>query len=1133
MRWFTRHTETHTNLWYTTAPTAPPPPAPSTSSSRPSSRADRKLRFADLTPSSIHVYESAPSSPRKTALALPPPDPSDPSTISLGQFSGQAATNARKQDLNPQPKAGMSTSLQPETEQDTPEFIRHHYFPNAPENDPNLEWMKSPSRSEASDVSLRFDLTGTPIPPSLASTLPTHLGLHHHADGVQAGYTLEDIFLLSRSTVPSQRATMLGVLARIMRRLGKSRQTGDTAMSELDGQEEVLRKRVLAAGLEAMGERGSVGARAVKLLFECTVCWDEDLSDIEGVELRDGETQDKAIADADVISSLPLDFILPQISASFALPTLPNESLLQLLAVLRRIAQHSDSNASAIVSTPNLVPNVVKTLLLTPIPSSPTSLPPNSAVLRFLTTLAQSSRTNASTLEEPADALLRFLTMLPPASPYPTPLANVLLSATLRFYTSLASYGLYAHIAATAVAPLGQLRSYLSTLKAGPESNELLAAWAGLVEAWTVCATDPHRTTPSHDILWSQVVGSAWNEDVLAFRDTLSLERRDWEVWEMVWRAEAAWLEGARVNGVKGGEEEREAAVKALRDGFEHGKEKGVIAGVIDGLEHELQGSQADDNIIDRLRNLAPCANTLAAAIRIWLACISPQSEKPLLLPFAQISDICAKLATHPLWYTIYSKVSNPRIRIVLRPLTTLLSVYLRLSKRLPDVSSEMWMAQALVILIRFFPGDEDAAQQFLDDLTSEINPLAMTARGWHTPEIIWQKGGLEIIKPFLMHNVRPTEAAYIGPRWMSPRSILLSTTQRLPTCPSRDHGVDTERGLPLANDWPLSPINHLLRSGSSSVFKSMPSSWDASETEVVRASLLLTKVCQVALRRYSMNQFTLTREEIVFGCMKTFMLEHGHPGNYSSQASDEVFRDRVVEQLMCDLLTPFMVAAAPRPTPPGVSPNTREDLEKVAMTFLGSTTPFYQYYTDFVALYDAISFAHPLFARLLLPPTALRYPTDYRKYLWTDFRHVLRTVRVPFDQVIAGDIGEYLWPVEDDPHMIRAYLGALLKEPLWDVVRLIAVHHIACNIWPDLRQDDGNGDERGGTLLKTIVEQGGMEVVKDVVTYRQSRHGPALLPPKCFEDEGPWKETRTMCIESWGGPVLVERLGNLLQSST
>ena len=119
MRWLTRHTETHTNLWYTTAPTAPHPPAPSTSSSRPSSRADRKLRFADLTPSSIHVYESAPSSPRKTALALPPPDPSDPSTISLGQFSGQAATNARKQDLNPQPKAGMSTSLEPETEEDS------------------------------------------------------------------------------------------------------------------------------------------------------------------------------------------------------------------------------------------------------------------------------------------------------------------------------------------------------------------------------------------------------------------------------------------------------------------------------------------------------------------------------------------------------------------------------------------------------------------------------------------------------------------------------------------------------------------------------------------------------------------------------------------------------------------------------------------------------------------------------------------------------------------------------------------------------------------------------------------------------------------------------------------------------
>ena len=47
---------------------------------------------------------------------------------------------------------------------------------------------------KATPLSLQFDLTSTPIPPSLASSLPTHLRLHHHADGAHAGYTLDDVF---------------------------------------------------------------------------------------------------------------------------------------------------------------------------------------------------------------------------------------------------------------------------------------------------------------------------------------------------------------------------------------------------------------------------------------------------------------------------------------------------------------------------------------------------------------------------------------------------------------------------------------------------------------------------------------------------------------------------------------------------------------------------------------------------------------------------------------------------------------------------------------------------------------------------------------------------------------------------
>ena len=71
----------------------------------------------------------------------------------------------------------------------------------------------SPLPSASSDATpLRFDLTGTPIPTSVCLRLPTCLGLHHHAEGSRAGYTLDELLSLTRSSVSAQRSTVLEVL---------------------------------------------------------------------------------------------------------------------------------------------------------------------------------------------------------------------------------------------------------------------------------------------------------------------------------------------------------------------------------------------------------------------------------------------------------------------------------------------------------------------------------------------------------------------------------------------------------------------------------------------------------------------------------------------------------------------------------------------------------------------------------------------------------------------------------------------------------------------------------------------------------------------------------------------------------
>lgn len=1084
-----------------------PLPALSTSSTRPSSRADRRLRFAELSPQDVHVYDSAPPSPRRKPLSLPPPL-DDGSAVSLGQWGGT---------LKPETPAPSEDTIMIEPEEGTAEYIRRRYFPDAPANDPNLAWMDKSLASPGSDTpsSLRFDLTGKPVPPSLSSELPTHLGLHHHAEGEHAGYTLDDVFLLSRSSVPAQRATMLGVLARIAQRIARLKHGEVEGMGDFLGKEEELRKRIVAAGVEAMSERGSVGARAIEVIWQCVVGWDEEVMDIEGVELE--------VADDAAINSLPLDLILPQIAVFFARGELPRETISRLLDVLRRLALHSNDVATSITTTPDLVPSMVQAFILTSIPETSGSPPPNPSALQLLTVLAISSRSNAVSLRDLADSLLRFVTMLPPTSPYPPQLATALLTSTLRFYTTLASYGLYSHIASTAMMPLTQLAQYI--ISDVCMSQRLRATWTELLEAWIVCAVNPHRTTPSHDILWSQVVGWDWHADVRELSNRLGVEEDGWDVWAGVWRVQAAWLEGARINAVRAGSSERAECIEFLKSGFEGGKEKEVVHGAVSTIQGQLSqlGSTSVGQDYMHLRALAGYANTLAAAIRLWLACLPPLSYGPLAsppfaLPFHQISELCAKITVHPLWSLL--KI-DPRTYVFCRPLSGLLYSYLQLSRRLPGTSQELWMAQSLAIVCKLLPGDEEFALQIMEDLADLLTAHWTTSRDIQLPPVVWERGGMSVIKPFLSHTLRPQEDIYIDPLHSTPQSIMLATTQRLPSA-----SAIRESGLPADRDWTLSPLDHLLRSGSSTVFKSLPASWDASEAEITRASLLLTKIAREVLNRFSLTDFVPTREEVTFGCMKVFMLEHGQPQNDSAE---EVFRDRTVAQLMDDLLQPYTVAPSrASPAMLVVPAATASDLEEVATRFLGKT-PFYQYYTDFLALYDAISFSHPLFARLLLIPTSMRYPIDYRKHLWNDYAHLLKTIRIPVDRVICQDIREYLWPTESDAQMIGHYLRSLLKDALQGFLHLVALHHVASNIWQDIYHDVGWNEDRGSKLLAAVMDQGSPDVVRQVVRYQQRMTGECLLQPRCFDAVGEEvKELRLRCLGQWGGQVLVERLNGL-----
>ena len=78
----------------------------------------------------------------------------------------------------------------------------------------------------------------------------------------------------------------------------------------------------------------------------------------------------------------------------------------------------------------------------------------------------------------------------------------------------------------------------------------------------------------------------------------------------------------------------------------------------------------------------------------------------------------------------------------------------------------------------------------------------------------------MPILQPFITNMLRPHADVIIGFITPIAQSIKSATTQRLP---SRSALERVE--LPLNRDWSLTPLDHLLVSGDSAVFKAFPTS--------------------------------------------------------------------------------------------------------------------------------------------------------------------------------------------------------------------------------------------------------------------------------------------------------------------
>lgn len=120
---------------------------------------------------------------------------------------------------------------------DAPSFLsdlKRHYFPSMPDDPSTLSWLQDPTPEEIeaspyaptqtryAPSDIRFDFHGRLIAPSDSRDIPVDKGLHHHGKAPEsAGYTIPELTILARSSLPNQRCMAYQVLGRMLYRLGR------------------------------------------------------------------------------------------------------------------------------------------------------------------------------------------------------------------------------------------------------------------------------------------------------------------------------------------------------------------------------------------------------------------------------------------------------------------------------------------------------------------------------------------------------------------------------------------------------------------------------------------------------------------------------------------------------------------------------------------------------------------------------------------------------------------------------------------------------------------------------------------------------------------------------------------------
>ncbi|GAA5934592.1 uncharacterized protein JCM15063_004625 [Sporobolomyces koalae] len=946
-------------------------------------------------------------------------------------------------------------------EEGTPEYIRKHFFPNEPVN-PALEWMNPQSvrpnaGSSTGFGSIAYDLQGKLVEnldDQANAAPPTENGEHHVSSS--STFTIPSLLALAASSVPSQRSTAFTTLLRILRyHSQKTREWEGMRQQCVQKASWALRdpsRNVIIAAIDLLDHLFATEARSNPYAPE--------------VVLENAEVPKT------LLSSFEASDPFPPLALHLSLGSLPRSTLLQLLGLLENLVDiarlaNSPIPIDSILSTPKLLESIVDRFIATrwPVARDTDGDLPTPVALAFLGQLARSSRLRAKELVKRnlIESTLRYLAVPPwelEDSTATQKLGQEMLEGVFDLWQVLARYGIGCELRTQAAPLLEGVFERIRDRTIVEGDDRWFKSLLRLLQMWTVAAIDPHVT--GHDIVWSQVEG--WRDVAVEAYETY---RADLAIVADSWRLLTSWLEGSKVNKSWRGEKEREWVQEEFGHEFAQG---GQAREMVQGAMERL----GDDDV-----------RVISAALLLSEA--YEESSNP---PTPALFDLDPSFV-QTVVDTILSQAS-PRpdqIRLVLL--------------LLPRVATTHVLPTILRVLPRLSAQDAVAARDLISRVLQLSSTHATSTSGLDPDLELPALVDAPLLNPFYTHSiVQASGGRVIGPDFPSSRDLKL-TASLAPFSPADPI---------LKPDWPLSVLDELLRSSSSAVFKQLPSDWDASELQLVKTCLALTRVV------FKLNETDRPDPAVlVYDLMKVFMLEKDAD---PQSLETDLFRHPSVQCSLSALFEPLRISSSTaRPIVPRASVESTLEPPLERVSGVVSTAPFYQLYTDFLGLYDSISLSNPLFGLCLLPPLSQLYPNDYRRLLWTDYSHLLKTLRFEPHEVIsdvANDgvsdsrLSTWFYPRETNETMLKAYVDAvvsdLVKRHESPFLYWIAVHHVALSVFAS--EDDRKVREN---LVKTLVHRGKPELVDLVKSYEQGGEGQELRSfEECTGGEVPEDKMRT-----------------------